>query len=59
MVCPEGKELSNYLFETQNQIKSSRKANNQQETGIIGAYSKPHHLRGNQRHQNVLIIVLI
>ena len=37
MVCPEGKELSNYLFETQNQIKSSRKANNQQETGIIGA----------------------
>ena len=47
MVCREGKELSNYLFETQNLIKSSCKANNQQETGIIGAHSKPHHLKGN------------
>jgi len=42
MVCPEGKELSNYLFETQNQIKSSRKANNQQETGFSDS-----RLRGN------------
>ena len=59
MVCPEDKELSNYLFATQNQIKSSRKANNQQETGIIGAHSKLHDLKGKQRHQNVLIIILI